>query len=273
MEQSELIQLNLKGNPKKTHSKEHMFSLHEMAFPALRQLTIGHMHEDDYGLVEDAICVLGAVITLQSLVIDDPHLLHRFLPHAPQLVSLSGDFSRIGTNEFIGFIKGHAALQDLTMYFCTLSDQRFYLNVDIEPDVLPGLRSFSGPLALASKLLCGRPIGRLSLDCNSSIQENLRASLPYKCGLTMFPHIDSGTWGHRHKDIGSNHEVREGLKNTGGSIHQLFVSMEAAIWGTDLGLCFPNIVSLHLDVELWGNSVCSCYFSLCCLAESAFHSV
>ncbi|KAF8515948.1 hypothetical protein JB92DRAFT_2912647 [Gautieria morchelliformis] len=245
---------------------ESIFGIHETPFPALCHLTVVATNPNVNDVFRDAFCDLAGAATLRSLAIADSQWLRCFLPRiTPQLISLSGNFSSISMDNFLPFIKEHVALQDLTVYFQeydTYLDKRTgsivhelslgytYASLYLDPGDLPDLRSFSGPFTLSPQFIHARPVTKLALDCH--ILE-LMHILPSLYGLTVFPHIHSTTDDpdRDYLDIHDHHDVWTELKPIGGGIQELAVPINAeATWGPNLGLCFPNLVHLQLELQM-----------------------
>ncbi|KAF8515945.1 hypothetical protein JB92DRAFT_3114522 [Gautieria morchelliformis] len=217
-------------------AKGPVFGPHEIPFPALRQLTIERGVDQ---LFQDALCILVGATKLRSMVIDDNIWLHRLLPHiTPQLISLSGNFSDTPPNAFHRFIKGHAALQDLTVYFDAVNNQNFYLNLDLDPDDLPDLRSFSGPFPLVPKVIHTRPVTKLALDCHLPCDTTSTTFLPSIYELTVFPHTHSVSRNIHNSDL-EMHNVWTDLESVSGDVHDLFMPMSAKTWFLFSKPCLP----------------------------------
>jgi hypothetical protein len=234
------------------HSKAPVFGPHETAFPALRQLTVEYLRNVDNLFPLYALC--GAT-TLRSVTILDSCCLHRLLPHiTPHLVSLCGDFSDIPPHTFHQFVQRHTKLQDLTLYFNENTHASSYLIVDLDPDDLPHLRSFSGPFILYPKVIRACPLTRLALGCHLPKDFFYRTTVEPSLsmlGLTVFPHCPLESHIIYCEDMDDDKpEDWTSLKTIGSSVHELFVRVrwKQAISGPHLGLCFPNIVRLELDL-------------------------
>jgi hypothetical protein len=250
------------------HLKEPMFGPHETPFPALRQLTIKPGANQVHQAHRDALCIIVSATKLRSVAIEDNRWLRRLLPHiTPQLVSLTGNFSDIPSDDFHRFIKGHPALQDLTVYSSKVDNQSFYLDLDLDPDDLPDLRSFSGPFPLVPKVIHTRPVTKLALDCHLPCEDD-PTFLPSLYGLTAFPHTHSVLYNIHHACL-DMHDVWTDLESVSGDVQDLFVPMGAkATWMPRLGLCFPNLHHLQLDLKFRESRyVCSHYTSLCRLVK------
>ncbi|KAF8515943.1 hypothetical protein JB92DRAFT_2912638 [Gautieria morchelliformis] len=242
----ELIVINTvrTGTFPEAPEKEPMFVLQETAFPALRRLEL-HCRVGNVLHVRDALCILAGVPSLRTMLVRDSSWLHRFLPFInPELVSLCGDLTYVPPEAFLRFIKGHAALQNLTLYFCNVIAQHSYLGIDLDPADLPDLRSFGGPFALASKVIGNRPVAKLASPGYDVLLDSEPVTfLPF----TEVPLSDMSwtSWNLVYDDP----EVWRGLKPIGGISH-LFVRISDASEGTlsQIGLCFPNLV--HLQLEL-----------------------
>jgi hypothetical protein len=245
---------------------EPIFGVHEKPFPALCHLTVEATNPNVNAVFKDAFCDLAGAATLRSLAIADSEWLRCFLPHiTPQLVSLSGNFSDTPLDDFLLFIKEHVALQDLTIYFqqydtyfnkgtgamtYELSRGYTYTSLDLDPGDLPDLRSFSGPFTVSPEFIRARPITKLALDCHIPTR---CIFLPSLHGLTIFPHIHSTTYDlyRYYLDIHAHHDVWTELKPIGGGIQELSVPISAeATWGPNLGLCFPNLIHLQLELRM-----------------------
>ena len=238
------------------HPEEPIFGVNETPFPALRQLNIEKERSlDIHTVFKDAFCTLVGATTLRSLVISSAWS-HFLLPHISQhLVSLSGDFSSVPFDRFLQFLKTRISLQHLTICSDTAPWFPDYEDEDgnllpfppfhLDKDVLPDLRSFSGPSGMAPELIRGRPVTRLAMGCNLP-RQFFDIPLTSLYGLTVFPHTHWANY--RWEDHMAYDEVWHDLKTIGGDILELFVRV-----GDDslslISPCFPNLV--HLEIELW----------------------
>ncbi|KAF8527326.1 hypothetical protein JB92DRAFT_2866867 [Gautieria morchelliformis] len=245
------------------HSKEPLFGPHETSFPVLRQLTIESVSQHAGNtLFQDTLYALCGATTLRSVIIYDSYWLHRLLPHiTPQLVSFCGDFSDITPDSFHRFVQGHTALQDLTLFFSENTQASSYLSVDLDPNDLPHLRSFSGPFILYPKIIRACPVTRLAFGCHLDVDfryknyDDPTSLSPSMLGLAVFPRACRRLERRRHiirvEDM--DHETFEdwtSLKSVGSSVYELFVRVKwgEVISGPTLGLCFPNVVRLELHI-------------------------
>ncbi|KAF8485558.1 hypothetical protein JB92DRAFT_1553291 [Gautieria morchelliformis] len=136
----QLVLLQAYADWGRTSRSEPIFGPHETPFPTLCQLTVERMFPPGDDAFRNAICALGGATKLRSLAVDDGEWLRCFLPHiTPQLVSLSGNFSSIPVQTFLEFIRGHAALENLTVYFHLAtffesSYQDSYRDLHLDPD-------------------------------------------------------------------------------------------------------------------------------------------
>jgi hypothetical protein len=241
-------------------TQEPVFRLHETPFPALRQFVLGHIRGVD-NLLRDVLCVLCGAPTLRTIILDNRKWLTRFLPLiTPQLVSFYADLTSVRLEDFCRFIKGHAALQNLIVHFSEVWAQRSYLGIDLDPADLPDLRSFSGPFALSPKFIGSRPVTKLASPHYvvwGSIHDTL---LPFCMKKDPMVFRVSKVTTHSWEEVQDNPEVWRGLKPIGGGISQLFVNISGAREATlsQLGLCFPNLVHLQLEVPVRLVYRCQC---------------
>jgi hypothetical protein len=250
----ELFILNMRRVPE-VDKQEPVFGLHETPFPALRQLALHNIDGID-NLLQDALCVLGGAPTLRTILVNDSKWLHRLLPLiTPQLISLCGNLTFVTPGAFRRFIKGHAALQNLTIYFLDVEAQRSYLNIDLDPVDLPDLRSFGGPFALVPKVIGHRPVTKLASPRHMLLDSEPVTFLPStRESVFHFAHMI------RHSLDMVQDEAWGALKSIGGGISQLFVRVNDASESTlsQIGLCFPNLVHLQLEVPV--RLACSCQY-------------
>ncbi|KAF8491757.1 hypothetical protein JB92DRAFT_2835549 [Gautieria morchelliformis] len=137
------------GRSREAQTHEPMFELQETPFPALRRLALRFLDYRMDSVLQDALHILAGALSLRTMFAEDGNWLHRLLPLInSQLVSLCGDFTFVALGAFLRFIKGHAALQNL-IALTLIRD-------------LPDLRSFGGPVALASKVISNCPVAKLA---------------------------------------------------------------------------------------------------------------
>ncbi|KAF8471545.1 hypothetical protein JB92DRAFT_3102629 [Gautieria morchelliformis] len=228
-------------------TREPVFAPQETPFPSLRRLAL---HCIDYRLhkvLQDALRILAGAPSLRTIVVEDSEWLDQLLPLiTPQLVSFCGDLGRVTTEAFLRFIKAHAALQSLTVYF---TDTWYsYIGIELDPADLPELRSFSGPFALARKVIGSRPVTKLASPRYMPLDSKPLTLLPFMGESNIF-HVSNSrmySWDEVHDEP----EVWRALKPICGGISQLFVRVSDAseVIMSQIGLCFPNIVHLQLGV-------------------------
>jgi F-box-like len=244
------------GRPPMPRMHEPVFGLQETPFPALRRFTL---HEIGYAVdnvLEDALRIFAGAQSLRTIVVEDSMWLNRLLSFInPQLVSFCGDLTVVPPAAFHRFIKGHAALQNLTVFFSDFALRRSsYLDTDLDPADLPDLRSFGGPFNLAIRVIGNRPVVKLA-----SPRHMLLDSEP----VTLLPFMREWIVSHIYTSFDSwdlvlgYPEVWRGLKPIGGGISQLFVCISDAgeTILSQIGLCFPNLI--HLELETQVSLVCS----------------
>jgi hypothetical protein len=240
-------------------TQEPVFGLHETPFPALRQFVLGHIRRVD-NLLRDVLCVLCGAPTLRTIFVDNSKWLTRFFPLiTPQLVSFYGDLTLVPLEDFCRFIKGHVALQNLIVHFSDVRAQHSYLGIDLDPADLPDLRSFSGPFALSPKVIGSRPVTKLASPHYmvwGSIHDTL---LPFMKKDSMVFRVSNVTT-HSWEEVQDDPEVWRGLKPIGGGISQLFVKVSGAreVILSQIGLCFPNLVHLQLEIPVRLVYRCQC---------------
>jgi hypothetical protein len=239
----------------RTH--EPLFTLQETPFPALRRLVLGYKVNN---VVQDALGVLAGVPSLRTIVVGDSDWLNWMLPLInPQLVSFCGNLTSIPVEAFLRFIKGHVALQNLTVFFSSADIQNSYLGIDLDPADLPDLRTFGGPFTLAPKVIGSRLVTKLACPYYMLLDSE---------PVTILPLLTSTLTNSRYF-VYDGPEVWRGSKPI-GCIRQLFVRISDASEAilSQIGLCFPNLVHLQLDVPV--RIAYSCQYAI--LAEPAFPS-
>lgn len=253
--------------------REFISGIHGTPFPALSKLTITGTDHRTTPVFQDALVVLGSAPTLRLVTITDSNWLSLFLPLlSPNLVSLTGNFSLVGGDAFLQFVKGHAALEHLTMYF-----QKFELFFfkdeyplatreirwdNVDPDLifpfpsngqhldashLPALRSFSGPFHLAPEFIRDRPVSKLALG---SHLEPINPDMPFLRGLTVLPQTCATTTHTSDHDIliTADDKIWKGLETIGGNIQELFLRFHVEMSPSVIASCFPNLVKLQLNL-------------------------
>ncbi|KAF8528722.1 hypothetical protein JB92DRAFT_2825956 [Gautieria morchelliformis] len=228
---------------------EPCFALQETPFPVLRRLEVHYIESRVDSVFQDALRILASVPSLRTLVVGDSRWLDRFLPIiTPQLVSFSGNLTRVPPEAFLRFIKGHAALQNLTVYFTSSESQGSYLGINLDPTDLPNLRAFSGPFALAPKVIGSRPVTKLASPCHTLFDFEPAALLPFMgvskiCCVSNLIHY---SW----DVVNDDPEVWRALKPIGGGISQLVMHVSDAneTLLSQISLSFPNLVHLQLEV-------------------------
>jgi hypothetical protein len=229
----------------RTHDS--VFLLQETPFLALRRLELYYIDYTVDDVLQDALRILAGAPSLRTIVVEDSTWLNQLLPLiTPQLVSFCGNLERVPLEAFLRFLKVHAALQNLTVKFSGFETEYSYLGITLDPADLPDLRSFSGPIYLAPKVISGRPVTKLASH---------RHKLLDREPVTFLPSIrDFYTFSSNSITTYSDPEVWRGLKAVGGGIFQLFtrVASEAAL--SQIGICFPNLV--HLQIEVPVRRVC-----------------
>ncbi|KAF8515936.1 hypothetical protein JB92DRAFT_2912628 [Gautieria morchelliformis] len=233
-------------NSPENWTNEPVFVAQETPFPALRRFVFyctDHMTDE---MLRGVLCIAGAP-SLRTLIVQSGWWLHLFLPFInPELVSLCGDLTFVPPEAFLRFLKGHAALQNLTVYYTTLRSKRSYLGIELDPADLPELRSFGGPFALAPKFIGSRPVTKLASP------RNMRIMFPFKREWRV-SHL-SNMFSHPRNAVHNELEVWRALIPIGRRMSQLFISVydasEAIL--SQIGLCFPNLVHLQLDLSHMG---------------------
>ncbi|KAF8523586.1 hypothetical protein JB92DRAFT_2884120 [Gautieria morchelliformis] len=230
------------GTFREAQTHHPVFELQDTPFPALRRLAVRYIDYTTDRVLQDALHILASAPSLRTIVFEDSRWLHQLLPLInPQLVSLCGDLTSITPAAFLRFIKVHAALQNLTVYFSDVEAQCSYLGIDLDPADLPDLRSFSGPFALAPKVISSRPLTKLASPCFMLFDSEPVTYLPWARDEWMVLDI------HLVHDVP---EVWRALKPIGGGISQLFVCIsnrdDAVL--SQISLCFPNLVHLHIEL-------------------------
>ncbi|KAF8515942.1 hypothetical protein JB92DRAFT_2912637 [Gautieria morchelliformis] len=225
-------------------TQEPVFVLQETAFPALRRFALHFIDDLVDNVLQDALCILSRAPSLRAMFVEDSIWLHRLLPLInPQFVSLCGNLTYVPPAAFLRFIKGHAALQNLTVYFDNVAAQRSYLGIDLEPADLPDLRSFGGPFAFASKVIGNRPVAKLASPCYVLLDSEPVTFLPLMEDL--FQSLSRASWRMVYDDP----EVWRDFKPIGGISH-LFLRDVSEGTLSQIGLCFPNLVHLQLELPM-----------------------